>query len=159
MSFGLRPTSESDLAFVVDIEDKAAGERLVTAQPLEDHRAMLGDEDVRHLIIENEETAVGYVILAGLRDRHENVELRRVVVGVAGKGYGRRALRAVKRMAFEDLGAHRLWLDVKDFNRRAQSLYESEGFRVEGVWRECVKTETGRDSLVFMSILRSEYEK
>lgn len=64
----------------------------------------------------------------------------------------------IKKLAFEELNAHRLWLDVKDFNERARKLYESENFTTEGIWREAVKAENGRrESIVFMSILRSEY--
>jgi Acetyltransferases, including N-acetylases of ribosomal proteins len=159
MSLKLRSTNENDLRFVTEIESEAAGERFVTAETLEAHAKYLADADIRHLIIENDGKSVGYAIMAGIGDANESLELRRLVIAEKGKGYGREALRAIKRMAFEELGAHRLWLDVKDFNRRARSLYESEGFTTEGVWRECVKTDDGRESLVFMSILRSEYEK
>ena len=155
----MRPTTEADLPFVVEIESRAAADRFVTSQPQAEHAGLLADDDVLHLIVESDGRAVGYAILAGIKDRHESVEFRRLVIGEAGRGYGRLALREIKRIAFETLGAHRLWLDVKDFNRRARALYESEGFTVEGVWRECVKTENGWESLVFMSILRSEYEQ
>lgn len=74
-----------------------------------------------------------------------------------GKGYGKEALRLVKQLAFEELGAHRLWLDVKKQNVRARHVYESEGFVVEGVLRECLKAEAGFESLVVMSMLRDEY--
>ena len=158
MSLKMRPTTDADLPFVVELESRAASDRFVIAQPREEHERLLADENIRHLIVEDEGRAVGYAILAGLKDRHDNVEFRRLVIGEAGRGYGRQVLREIKRMAFETLGAHRLWLDVKDFNTRARALYESEGFRVEGTWRECVKGENGRESLVFMSILRSEYE-
>lgn len=158
MNLILRPTTESDLTFVFEIEKKAADERFVTSETIENHGRYLGDPDVRHFIVEADEKAVGYAILAGLSDRNENIEFRRMVVAEKGKGFGRRALQLVKKLAFEELNAHRLWLDVKDFNERARKLYESENFTTEGIWREAVKTENGsRESLVFMSILRSEY--
>lgn len=158
MSSNLRPTTEEDLPFVVEIEQKAAAEGFVTSQTIEEHRNYLADANVAHLIIENDENPVGYAILAGLNDLNGNLELRRIVIAEKGNGYGREALRFVKKYAFETIKAHRLWLDVKDFNERARHLYESEGFTTEGIWRECVKTVNGRDSLVFMSILRPEYE-
>jgi RimJ/RimL family protein N-acetyltransferase len=52
----------------------------------------------------------------------------------------------------------RLWLDVKESNERARHVYESEGFLVEGILRECLKGEYGFESLVVMSILRDEYD-
>lgn len=153
----LRLTTEADLPFVVKTEQ--ADSEYITSQTLEEHREYLADEDICHLIIENEKNPVGYLILAGLRDQNENIEFRRIVIAEKGCGFGRKSLRLVKKMAFEELNAHRLFLDVKDFNKRARHLYETEGFRVEGVWRECLKGETGRDSLVFMSILKHEYRR
>ncbi len=41
------------------------------------------------------------------------------------------ASAGVKEAAFEDLGAEHLWLDVYDFNERAQAVYEAEGFVTE----------------------------
>ncbi|MEP6825358.1 MAG: GNAT family protein, partial [Ramlibacter sp.] len=72
-------------------------------------------------------------------------------------GYGRAALRVAKKVAFDDLGAHRFWLDVKTHNTRAKALYDSEGFVVEGLLRESVRTDTGFESLVVMSMLRTEF--
>jgi RimJ/RimL family protein N-acetyltransferase len=66
-------------------------------------------------------------------------------------------VRAVKRFAFEEHQAHRLWLDVKAFNARARHLYASEGFVEEGVLRECLRGESRFDSLVILSMLASEY--
>jgi ribosomal protein S18 acetylase RimI-like enzyme len=36
-------------------------------------------------------------------------------------------LRVAKKIAFDDLQAHRFWLDVRS-NTRAKALYDSEGF-------------------------------
>ena len=157
MSLILRPTNESDLPFVVKIERQAAADRYVTEQTIAAHQAYLVDSDIRHLIIESDGKAVGYLILAGLKNVNESLEFRRMVIAEKGKGYGRKALRLAKNIAFNELKAHRFWLDVKDFNARARRLYESEGFITEGIWRECIKTEKGYESLVFMSFLSSEY--
>jgi RimJ/RimL family protein N-acetyltransferase len=76
----------------------------------------------------------------------------------SGVGLGARVgLRLVKERAFGPLRAHRFWLDVKEENRRARSLYESEGFVAEGVLRDSFWTGEGHESLVVMSLLESEY--
>jgi RimJ/RimL family protein N-acetyltransferase len=80
-----------------------------------------------------------------------------MAVQAKGAGFGRAALRMAKKIAFDDLGAHRFWLDVKKRNGRAQALYDSEGFVVEGELREAVKVESGFESMVVMSMLRSEF--
>jgi mannose-6-phosphate isomerase-like protein (cupin superfamily) len=95
--------------------------------------------------------------LAGLQNSNHSVEFRRLVITDKGCGFGRAAVKLVKKLAFEKMQAHRLWLDVKTQNCRARRLYESEGFVVEGILRECLKSEAGFDSLVVMSMLRNEY--
>jgi diamine N-acetyltransferase len=67
-------------------------------------------------------------------------------------------LRLVKAAAFDELGAHRLWLDVKPFNDRARALYRSEGFVEEGVLRGALLEPDGTfQDLVVMSLLRPEW--
>jgi RimJ/RimL family protein N-acetyltransferase len=86
------------------------------------------------------------------------VELKRIVLQPKGQGYGRACLRLLAQMAFRDLGAHRFWLDVKSANTRALALYRSEGFVEEGRLRESVKSGSGYDSLIVLSMLKDEYE-
>lgn len=160
MKIRLRRTNESDLDFVLGAEQRAENRAFVSVWMREQHQAALNAEDLQHLVIENADgEPVGYIILAGLADANESVEFRRIVVTEKNKGYGKQALREIKKLAFGELKAHRLWLDVKETNARARHIYETEGFRAEGVLHECLKTEAGRESLVVMSMLRDEYER
>ena len=68
-----------------------------------------------------------------------------------------RASGLLKKVAFEDLGAHRFWLDVRTSNTRAKGLYDSEGFVEEGRMRDSLKTGEGWESMVVMSMLEVEY--
>ena len=81
------------------------------------------------------------------------------MISSKGKGFGRESLKLIKMIAFEELKAHRLWLDVREKNERAQNLYKSEGFIEEGILRECILHEGVYESLIMMSILESEYIK
>jgi RimJ/RimL family protein N-acetyltransferase len=93
------------------------------------HRKALQNSDMIHFIAEDEDGKnIGLVILAGLEDPDDCLELMRLIVNEKGKGYGRKILKEIKSFAFEECKAHRLWLDVKDYNERAISLYKSEGF-------------------------------
>ena len=156
----LRNTTEKDLDFVLRAEGDDTNRGFVTVWSPERHLAAIGSDDFSHLIIESpgEAGPVGYVILAGLTDPNQTVELLRIVVTAKSKGYGRATLRLIKHRVFDEWKAHRLWLDVKEHNSRARRLYESEAFIVEGTLRECVRTENGFESLVIMSILQPEYE-
>lgn len=159
MDIQLRQTNEADLDFVLSAEQSGENRSFVSVWTRDQHLAALASQDLAHLIVERitANSRIGYIILAGLADANQSIEFRRIVVTEKGKGYGREALRLVKEMAFAELGGHRLWLDVKEHNVRALHLYESEGFVVEGVMRECIKAEAGFESLVLMSMLKTEY--
>lgn len=133
MDVRLRRTREDDLDFVLDAEQCEENRTFILPWARERHAAALTSEDLAHLIIETEAdgSRVGYIILAGLADMNQSLELRRIVITEKNRGYGKEVLRLIKRLAFEELGAHRLWLDLKEHNRRARRLYESEGFVIE----------------------------
>ena len=155
----LRPTMSSDIEFVLSLETDPENLQFITPWERTQHEAAIRFPDFRHFIIEGGPglDAVGFLILIGCRSQHQSLELKRMVVNDKGAGFGRAALRVVKKVAFDDLHAHRLWLDVKAGNSRAQALYDSEGFVVEGKLRDAVKVAGGFDSLVVMSVLQSEF--
>jgi len=155
----LRNTREDDLDFVVDFEQEPDNAQYVGQWTKEQHRNALFQEDILYLIVEEKTTnkPVGYVIIAGLTNFNRNIEFRRVVISDKGKGFGRETLKLVKKIAFEKLNAHRLWLDVRYRNHRAQNLYKSQGFIEEGILRECILYNGNYESLIVMSILKSEY--
>lgn len=126
-----RPTEEADLEYVLTLEADPDTAPYIAPWPVEDHRAAIADPAIAHWVLENTDrgTSVGFVILRSLGT--ESVELKRIAISDKGFGYGKDAMRLVKEAAFGDLGASRLWLDVYDFNERAQAVYEAEGFVIE----------------------------
>jgi len=155
----LRPTMLSDLDFVLSVERDAGNLPFITPWERTQHEGAVRFPDFRHFIVEAGEgtQATGFVILQGCRSQHRAVELKRIVLQAKGHGLGRACVRLLKQMAFRDLHAHRFWLDVKSKNLRAQQLYESEGFVIEGTLREAVRLTDGYDSLIVMSMLEAEY--
>jgi diamine N-acetyltransferase len=159
MEIELRRTTANDLPYVLSAERDDDNSCFIAVWPEEKHRAVLDDPNIEHLIIASKPNShpIGFVILAGLQGEHRSIEFMRIVVTDKGKGYGRAAVRAIKRHAFDTLSAHRLWLDVKEHNTRARAVYEKEGFRYEGTLRECLQGPAGFESLVVMSVLEQEY--
>jgi diamine N-acetyltransferase len=154
----LRPTTEFDLDWVVRTEHAPEHAELITCWPRARHSAALRHPHTRHLIIlDVGGERAGYAILRGIDEPDQNIELLRIVVAEPGRGIGRASLRAIQRMAFEEFGAHRLWLDVVTTNERARALYLSEGFVEEGTMREAARRPSGFVSLILMSILEQEY--
>lgn len=158
----LRPTMLSDLDFVLGVEQDPVCRPFITPWERTQHEGAVRFPDFRHFIVEAGAgtQAVGFVILQGCRGPNRSVELKRMVIRVQGQGLGRACVRQLKRMAFRDLHAHRFWLDVKQTNVRAKTLYDGEGFVQEGLLRECVRGEAagGYDSLVVMSMLEAEFQ-
>jgi RimJ/RimL family protein N-acetyltransferase len=155
----LRPTMQSDLDFVLSLERDPENLPYITPWEKIQHEAAIRFPDFRHFIIETGPglDAGGFLILIGCRNPHRSIELKRMVVQEKHLGYGRAALRVVKKIAFDDLSAHRFWLDIKKRNQRAQGLYRTEGFVQEGELRQAVKVHDGFDSLVVMSMLQEEF--
>jgi RimJ/RimL family protein N-acetyltransferase len=149
----------SDLDAVVAIERDQLNLPFITPWERTQHEGAIRFPDFRHFIIETgpDLERGGFLILIGCRNQHQAIELKRMVVQAKHQGFGRAALRVAKKIAFDDLGAHRFWLDIKKSNTRAQALYAGEGFVFEGELRQAVKIQGGYDSLVVMSMLQEEY--
>jgi len=162
----LRPTLLSDLDFVIQVETDSHNLPFITPWDRTQHEGGVRFPDFRHFIVESGAgyEPTGFVILQGCRNPHRSVELKRLVLSHdgQGQGLGRSCVRVLKQMAFRDLHAHRFWLDVKQLNTRAQTLYLSEGFVEEGRLRESVRltgdAADGYDSLIVMSLLDREYQ-
>ena len=153
----LREATRDDIAFICQAEQQEDTQKFIISWPQEKHILALVDDDLLHLMIELDKEAVGFVILAGLQNENESVEFRRIVVVKKRQGYGQAAIRLVQDYVFGQCHAHRLWLDVKEANTRAQSIYKKLGFVVEGTLRDCLKTGHLYESLIVMSMLYDEY--
>lgn len=151
-------TKENDLEKILEIESKKENSDFITPNSRAEHLALIQNEHVNHLVIKSEaEEILGFIILSGITDINKNIEFRRIVIDQKGKGYGRTAIKMMKKYCFEDLKCNRLWLDVIETNNRARALYKSEGFKEEGILRECLLKNDSFVSLVIMSILEREY--
>lgn len=153
----INPTQITDISFVSAAETHPDNAPFITQCSQRWHEQALVDEDYAHFIVKQDQQAVGYLILAGIKSPHLSLEVRRITIVEKGRGYGRQVLRWIKSFTFDQLGHHRLWLDVLETNHRAKALYESEGFVAEGVLRDSYKTSTGYESMILMSMLESEY--
>ena len=69
--------------------------------------------------------------------------IRALAVSEQRCGAGRFAMEYAIRHGFDDLGAHRTFLEVVESNYAARRLYESVGFREEGLYRDGFCDESG----------------
>lgn len=154
----IRETTAEDLEFIIPAEQAEENAPYVAQWSREQHLKAFEEADILHVVIEAEGHGIGYAILAGRKDANKCIELKRVVIIEKGKGLGRRTLELFKKLAFEELGAHRLWLDVREYNQKAIHLYETLGFVREGLIRECIWMGDKFVSHYIMAILEQEYK-
>jgi RimJ/RimL family protein N-acetyltransferase len=75
-----------------------------------------------------------------------------------GKGYGSDAMNVILRYAFEEMNLRRVALNTFEYNPRGIRSYEKVGFVHEGRMRGYLNRDGQRWDLIFMGILREEWE-
>jgi diamine N-acetyltransferase len=154
----LRLATLDDIPAILALERTPMAREFVGQWTEDRHRATLTGGDARYFVSETEWSEVqAYAILRGINENSGAIELKRIVVAAPERGLGRRMLKELMRIAFSELGAHRLFLDVYEDNARARHLYESLGFQYEGLMRDAARREDSWCNLCLMSILESEY--
>ena len=75
-----------------------------------------------------------------------------------GKGYGRDAVRLLLKYAFHFRNFHKVYLNVHAKNQRAVRSYLACGFQEEGRLRQHVWSDGAYDDLLYMGVLREEWQ-
>ncbi|MEV0175871.1 GNAT family protein [Streptomyces sp. NPDC050803] len=105
-------------------------------------------------------SVVGEVVLNEWDPGNESCNFRICLVpGTYGRGLGTEATRLIVGHGFEELGLHRISLEVYAFNPRARRAYEKAGFVAEGVLRDALLWEGERVDATVMSILAPEWSR
>lgn len=156
----LRAATPDDFAFI----------RSLTLRP--DYAPFVSDADETalagfladptcQLLIWQGDGAQGFGLFCGLGQPSGVVELFRLALDQPGEGRGRAFVGALVDHAFADPACNKLWLDASGENLRAQHLYESLGFRLEGRqrahwWRPAI----GRVvDVMLYGMLRDEWQR
>ena len=117
--------------------------------------------EVAQFVIYDGETAVGSVYLRDIDRDNQKCEYG-IFIGdddCRGKGIGTAAAKLALAYAFEELGLNRVYLRVFADNLGAIKSYEKAGFRYEGTFRQDVMIDGVGEDIVFMAILREDWEK
>lgn len=75
---------------------------------------------------------------------------------VHGTGVAEVATRDILSLAFEKIGLHRVYLNVKKSNERAVSFYKKVGFLQEGIARDAIKEGDEYDDLLWYAMLSTD---
>ncbi|MEM9951244.1 MAG: GNAT family protein [Chloroflexota bacterium] len=124
-----------------------------------DQRVASGGRNGKDFAIEANDTFIGICALFNEDNLARTTELG-ITIGDQhywGKGYGRDALTLLVDYAFRYHNFRKVWLKVHASNARAVQAYERVGFTEEGRLREHVYSNGQYDDLIYMGILRSEW--
>jgi UDP-4-amino-4,6-dideoxy-N-acetyl-beta-L-altrosamine N-acetyltransferase len=117
-------------------------------------------EDARIFAIREGDRLVGSCQLHSIHPVHRSAELQ-IRIGAddaRGRGVGSEAVSQLVRFGFDELGLHRICLQVFATNDRAIRLYERAGFRREGVLREAASIDGAWIDVLLMALLRHDRE-
>ena len=120
----------------------------------------ISDSTVYHyILVSNDGEIVAEAVLSEL---DENLKSAHFTIAIFRKelreiGLGKLITLKMLKIAFDDLGLHRLELEVYSFNSRAIRFYESLGFYHEGRLRDAIMIDGVYADVVIMSMLGPDY--
>jgi RimJ/RimL family protein N-acetyltransferase len=123
----------------------------------DEHLQAFKNPSLVQILVQDGDRTIGYLILQGLTSPTKSLELARISVTDPGRGYGKAIINSVKKLTFDTLGFHRLWLDVIDYNTRAFETYKQLGFVLEGTLRDADLYQGKYHDMHILSILENEY--
>lgn len=75
-----------------------------------------------------------------------------------GQGFAGQAIRLLLSYAFNELGLHKVYLNVFEANEKSRNIYRHIGFKEEGVLRAEYKLRGEYINLVRMAVLKEEWK-
>lgn len=165
----LRPFTEVDATAIAEIIEDPEVIRFtfepsadLTLERLSTWYGSRGEQaDRLDLAVTDRETGavVGEVVLYDWNPAHRSCVFRTLIgPGGRGRGLGTEATRLIVGYAFEQIGLHRIQLDVYSHNHRARRVYEKVGFVEEGTRRQVQLRDGVWLDEVVMSILSHEWD-
>ena len=103
---------------------------------------------------------VGRIFISTVNHDSDSLDITKFYIGekeLWGQGIAREIFRELLEYCFTFLHMERITLDYYVGNKRAHTLYESLGFKQEGIGRHAAKKNGQYYDLVFMSMLRSDF--
>lgn len=115
--------------------------------------------DNRHYAIaDNDDNYLGTISLKDIDMESLNAEFAiSLRTAAQGQGTATEATKELLKIAFEEIGLQRVYLNVLSDNERAVHLYEKCGFVFEGEFRNHIKIRGEMKSLKWYGILKDEF--
>ena len=168
-NISIRPITEKDTPNILMWRNSTfVSSRFIYRQKIteEDHQKWMDTQikngKVAQFIIVSEDVKkdIGSVYLRDIDLVNQKAEFGIFIGDVSncGKGSGSQATMLILSYAFETLGLNKVYLRVLGDNGMAVNCYKKIGFRTEGTFLEDVIVENQKVDIVFMAMLRKEWE-
>ena len=156
-SLELRRGTLADIPFIMATERLPGYENLVGRWSDEQHRAALADRRYAYFIAELDGRKTGFVLLRDWDSAEHVTLIKRIAVAEPGNGHGKMILTQLVDRIFRDTGVYRVCLGLYPDNTRARRVYESVGFKAEGISRGSAYFNGVHRDEVVMALLRPEW--
>jgi len=118
------------------------------------------NDTVRFIIETLDGTSIGLTGLWDI-DWHNRTALTAIKLkseGISGQGFGRDAVMAMNAFAFFDVGLHRLWGTIIDYNIPSYNVYVKKcGWKVEGTLRDHIYRNGSYHNLYYVACLKEDF--
>jgi GNAT superfamily N-acetyltransferase len=142
MNFSMRRATPDDAEFIVALFSQPHVAGQMHAPSRDEVVRSLARPGIENYVVERDAAPFGNMLL----DTGESwlTTFRSLAVMEPGGGAGTFALTFALKRAFDELRAHRVFLEVLESNVLARRLYERLGFRNEGLYRDGFRDAAGR---------------
>lgn len=128
-----------------------------TRNEIEEYVMRIVDDDTRYdfLIFDEKDNLLGEAVLNEIdwTGRMAGFRIALFSLKQTEKGIGKQVVKAVTEFALHTLQLHRIELEVFDFNPRAQHVYETCGFQVEGRKKDALYLNGTYHDILMMALL------
>ncbi|MDD2703138.1 MAG: GNAT family protein [Candidatus Omnitrophica bacterium] len=166
----LRPLEESDLDFCQvlyndeHIRDMVVGWDFPSSKKNQKiwFESLIKDKrNIRFIVETKKRERLGLTGLWNI-DWHNRSSLTAIKLLVtkktAGKGYGRDAIMVMNAFSFFNVGLHKLWCEILDYNIPSLKAYtERSGWKIEGKLRKHIFKNGSYHNLYFIGCLKEDF--
>lgn len=111
------------------------------------------EENMHFAIVDENDEYLGTISLKNISNKNKNAEYAIVTRKKAqGTGVAKVATKEIRRYAFEELGLHKVYLNVLQENERAIRFYEKCGFVKEGISIDAIRIKDDYKNLIWYAI-------
>lgn len=164
----LRELKESDMKLLNDmindsnIENNIVGwsKPVTMAEQISWYQNLKNDLNIRYIIsdIDNTESAFGTGIISKIDNKNRSCSIDiKIAKEYQGKGYGKETIAILCDYIFNELNLNRIYVNILEYNKGSQKIFESNGFKKEGEQRQAIYKNGKYNDLFIYGLIKEDY--